>query len=100
MTSAPHLAACGLSFATGKGVVGALPAGLVVVGRADADVHVGPGGNRDAGELAIRRRCADDSQERRLTTQALFDRLGQQRPVGSHRLHLVAMGEQQVQEVA
>ena len=81
-------------------VSGVVPAGLVVVGRAEvARSRVAPPGSCTPPTSMSRVRRAHDDQQRRLPADALLDGLGQQRPVGPHGVELVRVGEQAVEQV-
>jgi len=52
-----------------------------------------PAGNDDPGDLYVLGGGPIDREERRLDTETLFDRLGEQRSVGCHGVELVGVGE-------
>ena len=80
--------------------LGVLPTGLVVVGRADVGRDALPGTEGDAADLDLAGRRPVDGEQRRLAAQALLNGLGQQRAVVAHRLELLGMREEQVEQVA
>ena len=54
----------------------------------------------DAFDHRVARRGAHDREQRRLPTQALFDRLRHQRAVGAQRVELLRVREQTEEQVA
>ncbi len=80
--------------------LGIVPAGLVVVGRADVRGDALSRADGDARQLHLAGGGAVDRQQRRLAPQPLLDRLGEQGAVGGHGGQLIGMGEQEIEQVA
>ena len=81
-------------------VLGVVPAGLVVVGRADVGDDLGAGRDHRARHLGVDRRVAGGDQQGRLPADGLLDRLGHQLAVVPQGVELVGVGQQPEQEVA